>query len=119
MARYDLIAHEDLKIQNMAKGHFAKGIMDAAWGILLFQLAYKAESAGRYVIAVNPRNTSQLCSGCGALVRKKFIDLDVEATHHCICSRAGEAKRHGTASGPSRRSVRGRLPLEAHKLPGG
>ena len=28
-------------------------------------IAYKAESAGREVIAVDPRNTSRTCSRCG------------------------------------------------------
>ncbi len=81
VSKYDLIAHEDLKIANMAKGRLAKSIMDAAWGQLLFQLAYKAESAGRYVVAVNPRNTSQMCSGCGVLVRKALS----ERQHVCGC----------------------------------
>lgn len=79
--QYDLIAHEALKISNMARGHFAKSIMGAAWGQLLFQLAYKAESAGKYVVAVNPYNTSQVCSGCGVIVRKKLS----ERQHVCIC----------------------------------
>ena len=74
VARYDLIAHEDLKISEMAKGDFAKSIMDAAWGQLLFQLAYKAEEAGRYVIAVDPRGTTQRCSGCGQTVPKGIGD---------------------------------------------
>jgi putative transposase len=67
---YDLIAHEDLNIRAMAKSSFAKSIMDAAWGILLFQLKYKAESAGKLVVPVNPRGTSQRCSGCGETVLK-------------------------------------------------
>ncbi len=83
VARYDLIVHEDLKIANMAKGSFAKSILDAAWGQLLFQLAYKAEKAGRYLIAVNPRGTTQQCSGCGAKVPKALS----ERQH--ICPRCG------------------------------
>jgi putative transposase len=79
---YDLIAYEDLKIKNMAKGHFAKGIMDAAWGELLFQLRYKAESAGTYVVAVNPRGTSQICSGCGVKVPKELA-VRVHDCPHC------------------------------------
>lgn len=72
VGRYDLIAYEALKVQNMAGGHFAKSIMDAAWAILLFQIRYKAESAGVYAIAVDPRGTSQRCSGCGEKVPKKL-----------------------------------------------
>jgi putative transposase len=76
---YDLIAHEDLKIRNMVRSNLAKSILDAAWGILIYQLAYKAEQAGRYLIAVNPRGTSQICSGCGAEVAKKLS----ERAHQC------------------------------------
>ncbi|WP_370575566.1 zinc ribbon domain-containing protein [Methanomethylovorans sp.] len=44
---------------------------------------YKAEWAGKRVELVNPRNTSQVCSGCGQMVRK---DLS-ERTHSCpFCS---------------------------------
>ena len=58
---YDLIAHEALNIKGMAQSNFAKSIMDAAWSILLSQVRYKAESAGVYAIAVNPRGTSHKC----------------------------------------------------------
>lgn len=77
--KYDLIAHEDLKIRNMVRGNLAKSILDAAWGQLLFQLAYKAEEAGRYVVAVNPKGTSQRCSQCGATVSKTLA----ERQHDC------------------------------------
>ena len=79
---YDLIAHEDLKICNMAKNpHLAKSIMDAAWGILIYQLTYKAEKAGRWVVPVNPRGTSIRCSGCGEPVAKTLADRQ----HNCAC----------------------------------
>jgi putative transposase len=42
-----------------------KSILDAGWGIFLRVLATKAESAGRTVIAVDPRHTSQRCAQCG------------------------------------------------------
>jgi putative transposase len=79
VGNYDLIAHEALNVNGMAQGNLAKSILDAAWSILLFQLRYKAESAGVHVIAVNPRGTSQLCSGCGRNVPKKLS----ERTHDC------------------------------------
>ncbi|MGW1846940.1 RNA-guided endonuclease InsQ/TnpB family protein [Streptomyces sp. NPDC001966] len=84
---HDLIAHEDLKIRNMVKapapkpdpnqpgvflpnGAAAKAglnhsISDAGWGVFLTILHAKAESAGRDVIAVDPRNTSRTCPECG------------------------------------------------------
>jgi len=77
--RYDLIAYEDLQISNMARGHFAKSINDAAWGELIFQLRYKAECAGSWAIPVNPRGTSQRCSGCQVVVPKTLA----ERWHSC------------------------------------
>ncbi|HEY5025637.1 MAG TPA: transposase [Acidimicrobiales bacterium] len=88
--RYDLIVHEDLKIANMvrrplprqgedgayepngaaAKAGLNRSISDAGWGQLLQLIAYKAEDAGREVIAVDPRHTSQRCSSCGHLDRE-------------------------------------------------
>lgn len=32
----------------------------------------QAESAGTYAIAVNPKHTSQICSGCGTIVKKEI-----------------------------------------------
>lgn len=77
--RYDLIAFEDLKIRNMIQSTMAKSIMDAAWGELIWQVKYKAESAGTWAVPVNPRGTSQRCSGCGTVVKKALS----ERTHTC------------------------------------
>ena len=38
---------------------FAQKILDASWGKFLQLLAYKAESADKVVVQVNPRGTSQ------------------------------------------------------------
>jgi putative transposase len=82
---YDVIVHEELKISSMTRrprprpdgngGHepngaaaktgLSKSIHDAGWGIFLRVLSAKAESAGRTVIAVDPRHTSQRCAECG------------------------------------------------------
>ena len=65
--RYDWIALEDLRIRNMVRNHhLAKSILDSGWGYLQSRLSRKAEEAGRHVVLVDPRNTSQKCSGCGA-----------------------------------------------------
>lgn len=81
LEKYDLIAHEDLAISRMVHGHLAKSIKDAAWGTFLRCLASKAESAGKHVIAVDPRGTTQRCSGCGATVHKSLA----ERQHTCTC----------------------------------
>ena len=80
---YDVIAHEKLQIKNMVKNrHLSKSISDAGWGIFFRILSYKAESAGRTVIEVDPRNISQICSSCGNIVPKKLS----QRWHSCpIC----------------------------------
>jgi putative transposase len=79
---YDLIAYEDLDMRGMVEGgKYSKSIMDAAWGQFIWQLSYKAESAGRWAMPVNPRGTSRKCSQCGADVRKTLY----ERRHICAC----------------------------------
>lgn len=80
--KYDLIAYEDLNIKKMTQGGYAKSIHDAGWGTFIEMLKYKAEKAGAYAVAVNPRNTSKICSGCGTIVEKKISDRQ----HNCpVC----------------------------------
>jgi len=80
---YDLIAHEDLQIKNMVKNHhLAKSIQDSGWGMFFDILAYKAEEAGKQVVKVNPHNTSQICSGCGHIV-KKTLAVRIHKCPHC------------------------------------
>jgi putative transposase len=84
---YDLIVLEDLAITHMvrrprakadsnkpcaflpngatAKAGLNRSINDAGWGNLASLLSYKAESAGRIVVTVDPRYTSQTCAECG------------------------------------------------------
>jgi putative transposase len=67
----DTIYHEDLRVANMVRNHhLAKSIADAGWSAFLAILTFKAESAGKRVIAVDPAFTSQTCSGCGTTVQK-------------------------------------------------
>jgi len=79
----DLIVFEDLNISGMLQNHrLAKHIQDVSWGRLIRFTQSKAERAGKSVVLVNPRNTSQNCSGCGNLIPK---DLS-ERVHDCpIC----------------------------------
>jgi putative transposase len=84
---FDLIVVEDLAITTMvgrprprpdlenpggflvngatAKTRLNRSIHDAGWGHLLSLLSYKAESAGRIVVVVNPRHASLTCAQCG------------------------------------------------------
>lgn len=59
------IAVEDLSIDRIAKGHFAKSILDAGWGYFRQRLLAKAENAGRTVALVDPAYTTQDCCQCG------------------------------------------------------
>ena len=69
--QYDVIYHEDLRVRNMVKNHcLAKSISDAGWAQFITILTFKAASAGKRVLVVNPAFTSQRCSGCGAMVWK-------------------------------------------------
>ena len=43
---------------------------------------YKAENAGKYIEFVNPRDTSQLCSRCGAVV-KKDLSIRIHSCNNC------------------------------------
>jgi putative transposase len=100
---HDVIAHEDLKIRNMSKapapkpapdqpgaflpnGAAAKAglntsINDAGWGVFLTILTAKAESAGREVIAVDPRNTSRTCPECGHTAKE---NRPTQEKFHCV-----------------------------------
>lgn len=78
---YDLIVFEDLTIKNMVKNkHLAKSISDAGWNQLVSFATYKAEEAGKNVVSIDPKGTSQLCSSCGAEVKKSLA----VRTHRCL-----------------------------------
>ena len=42
-------------------------------------LSYKAESAGTELVKVDPRDTTQMCSNCGSIVKKTLS----ERVHEC------------------------------------
>jgi putative transposase len=100
--RYQIIVFEDLQVANItkrpkpkqdeatgqylpngasAKAGLNKSILDAGWSMFIEMTSVKAESAGRNVILVNPKLTSQICSGCGTIIKK---DLS-ERWHTCTC----------------------------------
>jgi putative transposase len=80
---YDLIAFEDLNVQGLMKNHhLAKSITDAGWNGLVQLVMYKAESAGRQVVWVDPRQTSQKCSTCHEIVKKTLAER-IHRCHHC------------------------------------
>ena len=78
--RFDEVAYEGLNVCALARGQFSKSFADASWGVLLRCLVSKAEEAGKYATPKDPRGTSQRCSGCGEIVRKRLS----ERTHCCL-----------------------------------
>ena len=79
---YQFIAFEKLDIQDMQQSDLktiTRGVADVAWGQFVQCTTYKAANAGRVVVQVDPRGTTQMCSGCHAIVKK---DLSVRV-HHC------------------------------------
>jgi putative transposase len=64
-----------------AKGGLNKSIVDAGWAVFQQFCTYKAANAGREVLLVNPKYTSQVCSGCGTVKKKELS----ERWHSCEC----------------------------------
>ena len=105
---YSVIALEDLTLKFMtANRRLALSAHDASLGEFQQLLQYKAESAGTEVVTVNPAYTSQVCSGCGAVVEKALsvrdhrcphcgltLDRDVNAARN-VLSLAVESARTG------------------------
>jgi len=72
--KYTVLVFEDLNIQQMVQAKpwhsLNRTILDASWDKFVNFCSYKAENAGGKVITVNPKNTSKMCSKCGAIVDK-------------------------------------------------
>lgn len=64
-----------------AKSGLNKSILDAGWGQFQQIVSHKAACAGRDVLKVSPKYTSQVFSQCGT-VRKKTLE---ERWHSCEC----------------------------------
>lgn len=95
--RYATIVVEKLQLNNMLrkasgtssepgskvaqKRGLNRSLYDVAINDLYSKLDYKAERAGGTVIYVDPRKTSQECSGCSAVIPKALS----ERRHVCSC----------------------------------
>lgn len=107
--RFDSIAVEKLNVAGLARGRLSKQVLDAAWSQFTSILKAKAESAGREFFEVDPRGTSQRCSGCDTVVPKGLgvrvhdcphcgliEDRDVNAANNI--KRLGQSRRGGEAA---------------------
>jgi putative transposase len=105
VGRYDLLVVEDLKIRNMvrrppprpdpdqpgrflpnqaaAKTGLHRSIHDAGWAQFVSILRAKAEEAGRVVIDVDPRHTSDRCEACGHTAKENRASQAVFACRGC------------------------------------
>ena len=64
--QYDVIVIEDLRTKNLLQNHhLAKSISNASWSLFRQMLEYKCKWYGKKLIAVDPKNTSRICSNCG------------------------------------------------------
>ena len=119
---HDLIVHEGLKVSNMsrstkgtvenqgvnvrAKSGLNDAITDSGWARLIAMITYKAEGAGRRVIAVDPAYTSQRCSTCDHVAREnrheqRFSCVACGFTEHADVNAARNILRAGLAQGGS------------------
>jgi len=103
ISKYGTIVVEKLNMNYLEKSKpLARSVFDSSW-IQFFQiLSCKAEEAGRIIIKVNPRNTSQNCSRCGQKVEKTLA----VRTHSCpfcglVMDRDENAARNILALGQS------------------
>ncbi len=124
VASYDLIVVEDLKIKNMvrrakprpnpdkpgqflangqgAKSGLNRSIHDAGWGAFVNILKTKAEEAGRRVIDVDPRHSSDRCEACGRQATNNRIS---QAVLRCQkCGHEVHADEHAARSIPPGRT---------------
>jgi putative transposase len=102
---YDLLVVEDLRIRNMmlrpaprpdpdqpgrflpnraaAKTGLHRSIHDAGWARFVSILRAKAEEAGRVVIDVDARHTSDRCGACGHTAKENRASQAVFACRRC------------------------------------
>ena len=115
---YDVICVEKLRIKALSmKGKcktLHRNIMDAAWGEFVHMLVYKASSAGKRVILVDPRGTTTDCSRCGTPVPKQLW----ERVHSCpVCGLTCDRDYNAAINILARGTGRAPISVEERPLP--
>ena len=82
----DLIAIEDLAVQNMARNHhLSRAISDCGWGEFRRQLEYKCQRYGRRLVVIDRwYPSSKTCSACGHLLAELSL-----STRQWACAACG------------------------------
>ena len=78
---HDVIAIEDLNVKGMVKNRkLSKAISDSSWSTFAAMLNYKAEWYGKKLVKVDRwYPSSKTCSGCGHLLTKAELPLQVRS----------------------------------------
>ncbi len=84
---FDIIAIENLDsrklIEKGSNRTLHRNISDSAWRMYRNMLSYKAERAGRQLVIVDPKDTSQTCSRCGSVNGKEDRLHLQNRTYYC------------------------------------
>ena len=133
--RFGRIAVEDLQIRNMVRSAVGtaeepgkgvsgkrglnRSINEQTWGILVSQLSYKAEYAGRELVKVNPSYTSRTCSGCGVILMEKLATYRLFVCQACglVVDRDRNAARNIEERAFGRSQARGEEPARSGIAP--
>ena len=114
---HDVIAMEDLSVKQLLERSrsrkMTKGYNDVKLGDLRRRIRDKALSAGRAIIFVDPKGTSQTCSCCGEIVKKDLsvrmhvcpvcglkIDRDVNAARNILARALSAVPNQGSTGDP-------------------
>ena len=89
---YGLIAVENLNVQGLSRSILSRSVHDAGWAAFFSKLSYKAENAGRLLVAVDARGTSQRCP-CG----EPNIKLLANREHVCSACCLVTTRDHASA----------------------
>ena len=89
---HDVIAIEDLNVKGMVKNRkLSKAISDSSWSTFTTMLAYKAEWYGKALIKVDRwYPSSKTCSGCGHLLTKAELPLQVRSWNCPSCLQSND-----------------------------
>jgi len=80
---FDILCLEDISVEDWLTNisNINRSIYDVGIGQLVNFIVYKAESAGKQVVFVNPAYTTQTCCNCGKLNPIKIT----QRTYSCDC----------------------------------